>query len=148
MSKYKAVKTNGFDSGLEDRFHTMLLKSGIEFEKQIKFELQESFKINGKSIQSINYIADFYLKKLDIIIDVKGFETADFKIKKKMFQKKFNKDIVCLAECPKIYEIENKNRLFEGWIDISLLKKLQTKRKKEDEKLGKVRKKRKKRSKI
>ena len=60
-----------------------------------------------------------------------------------MFQKKFNKDIVRLAECPKIYEIENKNRLFEGWIDISLLKKLQTKRKKEDEKLGKVRKKRK-----
>ena len=22
VSKYKAVKTNGFDSGLEDRFHT------------------------------------------------------------------------------------------------------------------------------
>ena len=132
-SKYKAVKTNGFDSGLEDRFHTMLLKSGIEFEKQIKFELQESFKINGRSIQSINYIADFYLKKLDIIIDVKGFETADFKIKKKLFQKKFSKDIICLTECPQKYYELNKDRLFEGWIEKGLLKLLRKKNKKDKE---------------
>lgn len=124
MSKYKAVKTNGFDSGLEDKFHTMLLKSGIEFEKQIKFELQESFKINGRSIQSINYIADFYLKKLDIIVDVKGFETPEFKLKKKLFQKKFGIDIICLTKCPKKYEHLNENRFFEGWIENSLLVKL------------------------
>lgn len=124
MSKYKAVKTNGFDSKMENDFNEMLLKKNITFEKQKKFELQESFVINNKKIKGIYYVADFYLSKLDIVIDIKGFETADFKIKKKMFQKKFNKDILCLTKCPEKYEHLNEGRFFEGWIENSLLTKL------------------------
>ncbi len=57
---------------------------------QPKFILQEKFKKNGKSYQEIKYIADFQYfcnerQKL-VVEDVKGFETTEFKLKRKMFE--------------------------------------------------------------
>ena len=147
QNKYKAVKSNGFDSKMEERFFQMLVLKKVNFEKQKKYILQDRYNLEGEQIREISYTADFILTDLDIVIDIKGYSTKDFIIKKKIFGKIYGKKIHCLTECPKIYEAQNKDRLFKGWIDVSLLKKLQTKRKKEDEKLGKVRKKEKIRSK-
>lgn len=85
-------------------------------ELQPKYELQEKFKFNGKSIRAIDYTADFKITLLhsylvttelkpfqpplyntdqyEYIVDAKGMETEVFKIKKKMFIKKYNKDVV------------------------------------------------------
>lgn len=65
-----------------DKIHSLIL--------QPKFILQEKFKKNGKTYQKIKYIADFQYfcnerQKL-IVEDVKGFETTEFKLKRKMFE--------------------------------------------------------------
>ena len=62
---------------------------------QVKFELQPSFKINGKTIRAINYIADFVYKENgnEVIEDTKGFRTGVYKLKKKMFEYKYSTEI-------------------------------------------------------
>jgi hypothetical protein len=90
-----------FDS-LKERNHYIVLehleKTGQikDLKRQVKFELQPSFKLNGKTIRAINYIADFtYLKDgILVVVDTKGFRTKDYLLKKKMFQYKYGMDIV------------------------------------------------------
>lgn len=65
---------------------------------QVKFELQPSFKINGKTIRAINYIADFVYKENgnEVIEDVKAsknFQTDVYKLKKKLFEYKYKIEI-------------------------------------------------------
>ncbi len=96
--EYKGLK---FDS-LKERNHYIILehleKTGQikELRRQVKFLLQPSFKLNGKTIRAINYIADFtYLKDgVLVVVDTKGFRTKDYLLKKKMFQYKYGMDIV------------------------------------------------------
>lgn len=96
--EYKGLK---FDS-LKERNHYIVLehleKTGQikDLKRQVKFELQPSFKLNGKTIRAINYIADFtYLKDgILVVVDTKGFRTKDYLLKKKMFQYKYGIDIV------------------------------------------------------
>jgi len=58
---------------------------------QPEFELQESFKHNGKTIRAIKYVADFMYKQGDRVIveDTKGFKTDVYKLKLKLFYKKY-----------------------------------------------------------
>jgi hypothetical protein len=61
-------------------------------ECQPKFMLQEPFKKNGKAYRAIEYIADFRVTYKDghvEIEDVKGIMTEVFKIKRKMFEKRY-----------------------------------------------------------
>lgn len=95
---YKNIK---FDSLKERNYYIILEqleKTGQikDLKLQVKYELQPSFKLNGKTIRAINYIADFtYLKdnKL-VVVDTKGFRTKEYLLKKKMFQYKYGMDIV------------------------------------------------------
>ena len=60
-----------------------------ELQRQVRFELQPAFKHNGKTIRSINYVADFTFKDKDgqlHIVDTKGIKTEVYKLKKKMMQ--------------------------------------------------------------
>lgn len=98
--EYKGLK---FDS-LKERNHYIVLehleKTGQikDLRRQVKFLLQPSFKLNGKTIRAINYIADFtYLKDgILVVVDVKSEITRKDKVyilKKKMFQYKYGMDI-------------------------------------------------------
>ena len=62
-------------------------------QRQRPFELQESFRIRGKSIRAITYVADYYYydneRKLWVVEDVKGFKTDIYKLKKKLFLYKY-----------------------------------------------------------
>lgn len=129
MSKYNSKKSNGFDSKMENDFNEMLLERKIEFEKQKTFILQEKYELKGEKIKAIKYTADFVLTNLEIVIDVKGFATPDFKLKQKIFGKVYNKKIHCLTKCPTKYNEFNKEALFSGWIDYKLLEKLRKKQK-------------------
>lgn len=68
-----------------------------DLQLQVKFELQPSFKLNGETIRAINYIADFVYVDLDInkkmVIDVKGYRTKEYALKKKLFLYKYQ-DVV------------------------------------------------------
>lgn len=99
QSKYKNKKViyNGikFDSQKERNYYIklkLLEEKGIisNLKLQVKFELQPSFKFNGKTIRAINYIADFtYIQDNKLhIVDTKGVRTEVYKIKKKMMQYK------------------------------------------------------------
>ena len=105
-SKYysKKVVIDGikFDSKKEGEYYQklkILLKQGIiqDLELQKEYLLQESFKINGKTRRKITYRADFsYISTEDNklhVVDVKGFKTDLYKLKKKLFEKKYNIEI-------------------------------------------------------
>lgn len=58
---------------------------------QPKYELQPSYRKNGKAIRKIEYIADFeYMENGQLVIeDVKGYKTDVYKLKKKLFEYKY-----------------------------------------------------------
>ena len=100
-SKYNAqrVQVAGkvFDSKAEaNRYRELLLlmQAGevVEVECQPKFLLQEGFRKNGKAYRPIYYIADFLITYADgrkEVEDVKGVKTEAFRIKQKMFEKRY-----------------------------------------------------------
>lgn len=85
-----------FDSKKEAQFYVGL-KNSIDVKTVITqpvFILQKSFlhAKTGKKVRAIKYVADFhvfYKNGEEEIIDVKGIKTQVFKIKEKMFLKKF-----------------------------------------------------------
>lgn len=98
--KYKNKKTQVdmyvFDSVLEAKRYKQLalLERAGEIKNlklQVPFLLQESFRKNGKTFRKIEYIADFkYIENGKIIVeDVKGIQTDVFKLKHKLFEKKY-----------------------------------------------------------
>ena len=118
-AKYNATKVeyNGikFDSKLECNIYKVLKEELIDpftkreeftIQLQVPYTLQDKFKFNGKVIRPITYRADFVIHKRDLvmdaiyrrvaIIDAKGMETNEFKLKKKLFMKKFNYEITIL----------------------------------------------------
>ncbi|MGL5961482.1 MAG: DUF1064 domain-containing protein [Cetobacterium sp.] len=108
-----------FDSKAEARFYLNIKGSGLDYELQPKFLLQEAFKKNGKTYRKIEYIADFKIGNR--IIDIKGVETEAFKIKRKIFEYKYQDfRLECLKECPKRF---SQHATF-GFIELDLYKKL------------------------
>ena len=107
MSKYHSKKViyDGieFDSKKEATRYSQLKileKAGLikNLELQKVFELQEGFKLNGKSYRKITYVADFYyydnhLKRY-VVEDVKGYKTEVYKLKKKMFMYKYQVELI------------------------------------------------------
>lgn len=136
ISKYNNNKVDGFDSEAERDFSILLNESGISYETQKEYLLQEKFELNGKKYRPIKYIADFHLDKLDIVIDIKGFKTADFNIKKKLFVEKYKKDLILLTKCPKKYEDKKTGLNFKGWIEVDELSKLRKADKKSKPKMS------------
>ena len=71
-----------------------LMKAGevISIKLQPEFELQPAFVKDGKKYRAIKYIADFQIMWKDeyvTIEDVKGVETKEFKLKRKLFEYKY-----------------------------------------------------------
>jgi hypothetical protein len=85
------------------------------------FELQPEFNKYGVKHQAITYVADFQVD--GFVYDVKGFTTADFMIKKKMFNYKYPDLILLLVTpCPIKWKPYNDNN---QWIELDRLKLLQ-----------------------
>lgn len=100
MNKYRNKKVQidryVFDSikeGQRYRELAILERAGkiSNLELQPRFLLQESFKKNGKTYRKIEYVADFqYIENGKTIVeDVKGMQTDVFKLKHKLFEKKY-----------------------------------------------------------
>lgn len=104
MNKYKnkkvVIDNILFDSKKEANYYTylkLLEKAGKikNLELQKKFILQDKFNLNGKTYRAITYVADFvYEEKGQVhVIDTKGYRTQVYKIKKKLFMKKYGIEI-------------------------------------------------------
>ena len=106
MNKYHAIKTTvdgiTFDSRAEARRYRELklleLAGVIEnLVLQPKFELQPKYNIGKRCERAIIYRADFQYwdngKNCLVVEDVKGVETKDFKLKKKLFEYKYQTEV-------------------------------------------------------
>lgn len=120
-----------FDSELELRYYRdvllPLVESGdvVEYELQKPYELQPKFVHDGRTVQAIKYVADFYIKYADgceEVIDIKGFADATALLKRKLFWYTF----------PGLrYIWLTYSRTDGGWIEYEDLKKARAARKKE-----------------
>jgi hypothetical protein len=101
-SKYKnkKIELDGikFDSELELRRYQelkLLERAGTikDLRRQVRFELQPSYKKNNKIIRGIYYVADFvyysFSERKTIVEDTKGYKTEVYKLKKKLFEYKY-----------------------------------------------------------
>lgn len=105
MSKYKnkkvVVDNILFDSKKEANYYIylkMLEDAGkiVDLELQKRFVLQQGFKLHGKTYRAITYVADFVYKDQEgqtHVVDTKGYRTEVYKIKKKLFMKKYGIEI-------------------------------------------------------
>lgn len=100
----KKVEYDGytFDSIREKNYYIklkLLEKAGKikELELQKEYELQPSFKLNNKTSRKITYRADFTYKTTEDdklhVIDVKGFRTDVYRLKKKLFEYRYEIEI-------------------------------------------------------
>ena len=120
QSKYNNVISEfdglTFHSNKEKRTYILLnqlKQSGRikDFELQVGYELQEAYKnALGKKIRPIKYYADFVIIGNDLeehIIDVKsdGTITQLFRVKKKMFEYKYNKILHCVKDNGELLKI-------------------------------------------
>jgi hypothetical protein len=122
-SKYnaKTVELDGyiFDSKLEARYYELLKEKQknneiLFFRVQPIYQLQETFKKYNKTFRRIDYIADFEVHHLDgsiEVIDVKGFRTQTFNIKRKLFEHKYPHKLTLITYSKK----------WGGWIELEEL---------------------------
>ena len=100
----KKVEYDGytFDSIREKNYYIklkLLEKAGKikELELQKEYELQPSYKLGNKASRKITYRADFTYKSTEDdklhVIDVKGFRTDVYRLKKKLFEYKYKIEI-------------------------------------------------------
>lgn len=127
VDKDKSKRThNGivFDSVLEMKYYRDVLCPAVEsgdvvsYELQKPYELQPKFRHDEKSVQSIKYVADFFIVYKDgheEIIDTKGCPDSVALLKRKLFWYKF----------PDVdYKWVTWVKKFGGWIDYEEYKRL------------------------
>lgn len=118
-----------FDSRLEMKYYRDVLcpleKSGdiVVCELQKPYELQPKFKHDGKTVQPIKYVADFFVKYKDgkeEVIDTKGYPDQTALLKRKLFW--YNYPNVC-------YRWICYSEIDGGWCDYEYVKKRKAERK-------------------
>lgn len=119
-----------FDSKDEARYYELLKEkraAGLiqNYELQPQYVLQPSFKRFGKTIRAITYTADFLVYHKDgttEIIDIKGMETQQGIMRRKMFWYAFpDLKLTWLARSLKYGDAD-------GWIEYDALKRKRKKR--------------------
>lgn len=131
-NKKVTVDNIQFDSKIEAQYYEHLKdleQQGVvsEFFMQKKYLLLEGFDKNGKRIRPIHYIADFEVHYADgtiEVVDIKGFETPDFRIKKKLFEYRYPFELKLITY----------SKIDGGWIELEDLKKARRERKKQRQK--------------
>lgn len=118
MNKYRNTKTAyrgiKFDSKAEAEYYDLALwqaeANKWELRLQEKFELLPKFKLEDKTYRKIEYKPDFtfYDKKGQLVkvVDVKGMQTKDFKIKAKLFISKYQIPLILAKKQGKTFAEE------------------------------------------
>lgn len=122
MSKYNAKKVEYqgeiFDSKFECTYYAYLqelVKKGEikNLQRQVKYELlpRQVNEIGKFKYHPVEYKSDFEYDDVQGVhhtVDTKGFKTADFRIKQKLFYYKTNREIECVT-----YKEAKKDDLFK-----------------------------------
>lgn len=129
-----------YDSAVEMKFMRDYVEPRLDsgeiktVERQVKYELQPSFRREGELVRPINYVADFvlqYTNGYEVVIDIKGMPDSTAKLKRKLFLYKYPE---------KDYQWISYSKIDGGWIEYSKLQKARKerklKKKKKDEQNG------------
>jgi hypothetical protein len=103
-SKYHAKKTivDGitFDSKREaDRYITLkgMEEDGFieDLRRQVRYELVPAFDVDGRHYRPVYYVADFVYAEdgKEVVEDVKGMRTDVYKLKSKLFARRYGMSI-------------------------------------------------------
>jgi hypothetical protein len=76
-----------FDSQLERTMYDLLKGAKIDFNFQVEYLLQEKFRYGTEAIRAVKIVVDFVIVSKNMIIDTKGHQTYDNKIKIKLLKK-------------------------------------------------------------
>ena len=119
----RTYKNVTYDSVMEMRYFIDVVEPMMEaglilyYERQKKYELQERFKYNQKTVLAVTYIADFYIEYSNghkVVIDIKGMPDGVAKLKRKLFWHKY----------PDIeYKWLTYNKSHGGWVEYDDLQK-------------------------
>ena len=119
-----------FDSILEMRYYRDVICPKVEsgditnVQLQVKYELQPKFVHDGKSVQAINYVADFVITYSNgnmEVIDTKGCPDSTALLKRKLFWYQY----------PTVdYKWVTWVKKFGGWIEYEEYKRLKREEKK------------------
>lgn len=103
-NKYRAKRTTvdgiTFDSRREaDRY--LVLKSMEEggaiedLRRQVRYELVPAFDVDGRHYRPVFYVADFVYRENghEVVEDVKGMMTDVYKLKRKLFARRYGMSI-------------------------------------------------------
>ena len=122
-----------FDSVLEMKYYRDIICPQVESGNVIKYELQKPYELqpkfihNGKTVQPIKYVADFFVVYKDgreEVIDTKGYPDSVAILKRKLFWHQY----------PDVnYKWITYVKKFGGWIEYEEYKKLKQKEKKQKE---------------
>lgn len=112
VEKRTAVDGTVLDSKLEKAFYEIIQRNlpDAEVRRQVSFVLQHPFRgtSDGKVVRGMHYRADFVFGPLGgteddpvplpgcVIVDAKGMETPEFKMKAKMFTYRFRHQVCAL----------------------------------------------------
>lgn len=137
--KYHASKTEyagiRFDSSLEAQFYREEVESGLKSGYITNLVLQPSFVLipdfvkGGKAMKGVNYIADFQFFDHRVgrlrIVDVKGMQTEEFILRRKMFDYRYADlclEVVTYAKycgwvgVDRMKELVSARRLLKGYL--------------------------------
>ena len=132
VDKDKSKRTyNGivFDSVLEMKYYRDVICPKVEsgditdVKLQVKYELQPKFIHDNKTVQAINYVADFvvtYSNGLVEVLDTKGYPDSTALLKRKLFWYRYP-DLVYKWICY--------SKIDGGWVEYEYLKKERAERK-------------------
>lgn len=88
-----------FDSRLEAYMYKQLKASRLNFDLKVDIVLQNKFRYGTEAVRELKINIDFVLPWCDLMIDTKGFQTYDGKIKHKLLKHH-------LYQQGKVYRIE------------------------------------------
>ena len=120
-----------FDSVLEMKYYRdvlcPLVESGdvVYYELQKPYELQPKFEHDGKKVNPITYVADFFIRYKDgreEVIDTKGCPDSSALLKRKLFWYVYPTTR---------YRWMSWSKIDGGWIDYEVLKKNRAERKRQ-----------------
>lgn len=100
MNKYHNLKTYTEEGKFDSRYELkvwnelkLLEQAHVisDLQRQVPFELIPTIKTNAGTLSKISYVADFVYKEGNqwYALDSKGFETKEFKLKKRLFILKY-----------------------------------------------------------
>jgi protein associated with RNAse G/E len=96
MRQIQKVEKHGlrFDSRLELFFYELCRSENLDFEFQVLYELHPPFKYQGKAVRAMTLTVDFDFQEhgKNVIVDTKGFQRNDNKLKWKLLKYGLSED--------------------------------------------------------